>query len=258
MDKDDRPVGRILDRREALRLLSAGGAAVFAAGAVSAGPSALTPRAAVPMPSCIVRPELTEGPYFADVELDRSDIRAEPSTGEVRPGAPIALTFTVAQISAGACAPLPGARVDVWQCDAQGRYSAFQDRRAGFDTRNEKFLRGYQETDSDGVARFTTIYPGWYPGRAVHIHFKIRMPADEGRTYEFTSQLFFDEALSGEVFAREPYLAKGEHYVPNADDFIYRRAGEQLLLDVAPRDEGFGAAFAIGLDLSDAAAGRPD
>ncbi len=258
MDEDDRPVGRILGRREALKLLSAGGAAVFAAGAVWAGASASTPRAAVLMPSCIARPELTEGPYFTDVELDRSDIRAEPSTGDVRPGVPLALTFTVGQISAGACAPLPGARIDIWQCDAQGRYSAFQDRRAGFDTRDEKFLRGYQETDSAGVARFTTIYPGWYPGRAVHIHFKIRTPAGEGRTYEFTSQLFFDEALSGEVFASEPYLAKGDRYVPNAGDSIYRRAGEQLLLYVAPRDEGFGADFAIGLDLSDAATGRPD
>lgn len=129
---------------------------------------------------------------------------------------------------------------------------------AGFDTRDQKFLRGYQATDADGVARFTSIYPGWYPGRAVHIHFKIRAAADEGRTYEFTSQLFFDEALSGEVFAREPYVPKGSRYVLNADDSIYRRAGDQLLLDVARSSEGFEAVFAIGLDLSDAATGRPD
>lgn len=254
MDHDDRPVGRILRRREALRLLTAGGAAAFASG--FAMTYMLDSRPAVP--SCIVRPEVTEGPYFADVELDRSDIRTEPTTGEMCPGVPMALTFTVAQLGAGTCMPLPGTRVDVWHCDAQGRYSAFQDRGAGFDTRGEKFLRGYQATDSEGVARFTTIYPGWYPGRAVHVHFKIRTHAGEGRAYEFTSQLFFDEALSREVFSREPYVAKGPRYVSNADDSIYRRAGDPLLLDVASSGDAYEASFAIGLDLSDAATGRAD
>jgi protocatechuate 3,4-dioxygenase beta subunit len=85
----------------------------------------------------------------------------------------------------GACVPLAGATVDVWQCDAVGAYSDVADR--GFNTRGQNFLRGYQVTDANGLAGFTTLYPGWYQGRATHIHFKIRGTASSGGTYEFTS-----------------------------------------------------------------------
>ena len=95
--------------------------------------------------------------------------------------------------------------MDIWHCDAHGLYSDVSDPR--FDTQGKKFLRGYQTTDSNGVAKFITIYPGWYQGRAVHIHFKIR--SGSGPVYEFVSQLFFDDALSDQVYNQAPYDGRG-------------------------------------------------
>ncbi len=157
------------------------------------------------MPACVARPALTEGPYFVDEKLNRSDIRSDPSDGSVRQGALLALTFRVSQLT-NACAPLGGASVDVWHCDAAGVYSDVSD--PGFSTVGKKFLRGYQVTDSSGVAKFTTIYPGWYQGRAVHIHFKIRSHTGSGSAYEFTSQLFFDDNITDQVYTQAPYSAK--------------------------------------------------
>jgi len=274
MDADDIPVGRILSRREVVRLLALSSAGVIvgckrelsrANSAVSgAADTGAAQTVAAKIPGCIVRPELTVGPYFVDRQLERSDIRTEPGTGTVRPGVPLALAFNVSDVRNGQCVTLDGAMVDVWQCDASGVYSGVTDARMGFNTVGQKFLRGYQITDGDGVARFTTIYPGWYPGRTVHIHFKIRTPASgvlAGLTndiYEFTSQLFFDDALSTRVFARAPYARKGKREVMNEDDGIYREGGPQLMLAVADANPGYQATFAIGLDLANAATGRPD
>ncbi len=262
MDQDDLPVGRILSRREALQLLSGGGGAFLLGGAAYASIAGTSASAnfpartdGAPLPDCIVRPEMTEGPYFTDERLERSDIRLEPSTGEVKPGLPLALTFNVSQIRDGACAPLAGALADIWQCDALGRYSAFNDNAFGFDTRGESFLRGYQRTDEHGAASFATIYPGWYPGRAVHIHFKIRTEDAEGQAYEFTSQLFFDESLNDVVHAREPYAEHGQRNRLNTSDRIFSK---ELLLDIASQDDACSATFGIGLDLTDAAVGRID
>ena len=258
MHDDDLPVGRILSRREALALFSAAGATMLAPfnGNASTADDAQGARSAVP--GCVVRPEMIEGPYFLERQLNRSDIRSEPSTGAVMPGVLLTLAFNVSQINGGTCTSLPGAMVDVWQCDAAGEYAGFDDRRVGFDTRGKTFLRGYQMTDNQGVARFTTIYPGWYTGRAVHIHFKIRKDAAPGQAYEFTSQLFFDEALNDQVHARAPYAAKGRRDTHNAADRFFNEGGEPLVLALAPRGGGFDSTFGIALDMSDADTGRPD
>ena len=277
---DDLPVGRLLTRREVVRLLAvtgaaalvgcergagdAGGAAGAAAETTAAGGAAGTSASAAgALPRCLVRPELTVGPYFLDEQLDRSDIRAEPTTGAIKEGAPLALTLNVSEVSDGRCRPIQGAMVDVWQCDAAGLYSGVTDQTVGFDTVGQKFLRGHQVTDAAGAARFTTIYPGWYPGRTVHIHFKVRAPAaaqggQEGAAYEFTSQLFFDDAFTDRVFARAPYAAKGRRDTTNASDGIYGEVGPQLLLAVADEGPGYRATFDVGLDLTDAETGRPD
>ena len=263
MDQDDLPVGRILSRREVLQLLSgAGGTFLLGGGAAHATMAGASASGSIPartdgapLPDCIVRPEMTEGPYFTDERLERSDIRLEPSTGEVKPGLPLTLTFNVSQIRDGACTHLPGALVDIWQCDAHGRYSAFNDNAFGFDTRGESFLRGYQRTDEYGAASFATVYPGWYPGRAVHIHFKIRTEDAEGQAYEFTSQLFFDESLNDAVHAHEPYAEHGRRNRLNTNDGIFSR---ELLLDVTSQDDAYDATFGIGLDLTDAPVGRAD
>ena len=208
--------------------------------------SAASSDPADPSSSCLVRPELTEGPYYVDEELQRSDIRSDPSDGTIRPGAILALTFNVSSAATSTCSPLAGAIVDVWHCDALGVYSDVSD--PSFNTAGKKFLRGYQVTGSDGVARFTTIYPGWYQGRAVHIHFKIRSGATAGSAYEFTSQLFFDDSLTDRVHAAEPYASKGQRTLRNSGDGIYNGGGAQLVLDVEETADGYAATFNIALE----------
>jgi protocatechuate 3,4-dioxygenase beta subunit len=252
MDNDDLPVGRLLTRREMLALLGSSGAAVVAGvgftrinlSQVTATPDAT----ATALPSCVVRPALTEGPYFVDDQLNRSDIRVEPSDNSVKAGALLHLIFNVSDVSQNTCAPLEGAQVDVWHCDAAGTYSGVSD--PGFDTSGQKWLRGYQITDESGVAEFITIYPGWYSGRTVHIHFKIRTDPDADKGYEFTSQLFFDEALTDVVHAQGPYAAKGYRDTLNETDSIYQGSEGLLTLDVVEDEEGYTATFGIGLDLS--------
>jgi protocatechuate 3,4-dioxygenase beta subunit len=254
---DDAPIGRILSRREVLALLGGSGAALLAACApgtlASPAPSTAAKQtsaaatsaaataavsAATTLPSCIVRPAVTEGPYFVDEKLDRSDIRSDPSTGTIKPGAPLTLRFLVSRVTGSSCAALNGATVDIWHCDALGVYSDATD--ASFNTKGQKFLRGFQTTDASGSAQFTTIYPGWYQGRAVHIHFKIRTGASE-----FTSQLFFDDALNTQVFAQTPYSQKGSSgVVKNAADGIYN---SKLLLAVTKNGDAYAATFDIGL-----------
>ncbi|HKW11386.1 MAG TPA: hypothetical protein VJO33_13470, partial [Gemmatimonadaceae bacterium] len=155
-------------------------------------------------PSCVLTAALTEGPYFVDEKLNRADIRTDPVTGAVSPGVLLQLTFNVSRFQNNACTPLTGAYIDVWHCDAGGVYSDVSGTGSG-----HKFLRGYQITDANGQVTFETIYPGWYQGRAVHIHFKLRLFAGSTKTYEFTSQFFFAESLTDAVHAQSPYSAKG-------------------------------------------------
>jgi protocatechuate 3,4-dioxygenase beta subunit len=254
---DDQPVGRLLNRREALLALAGAGAAVALAACAPSSSTATTQATATTgastattsgnIPACVARPALTDGPYFVDEMLNRSDIRSDPSDGSVRQGALLALTFRVSRLT-NACAPFGGASVDVWHCDAAGVYSDVND--PGFSTVGKKFLRGYQVTDSSGVAKFTTIYPGWYQGRAVHIHFKIRSHTGSGAAYEFTSQLFFDDVITDQVHTQAPYSAKGQRTLRNSGDGIYNQGGSQLLLAPAKTSEGYSATFDIGLQMS--------
>jgi protocatechuate 3,4-dioxygenase beta subunit len=252
---DDQPIGRVLSRREVLALIGGAGAVLlggctleqFLSGESIATPS-LSATSVATLPACVVRPALTEGPYFVDNQLNRSDIRIDPSDGSVKEGAPLRLAFQLSDVSANACSPLAGAQVDIWHCDALGVYSGVSD--PGFDTSGQLWLRGYQVTDESGYCEFTTIYPGWYSGRAVHIHFKIRTDPDSNQGYEFTSQLFFDEAFTNAIYTQSPYAAKGAPNTPNASDGIYRNSGGQLTLNVVEEGDGYAAIFDIGLDLS--------
>ncbi len=238
LSNDDEQRGHVLTRREMLGLLGAPGVLMLAGWPA-------TRASARSLPGCVVRPQQTEGPYFIDESLNRSDIRSDPSDGSIKPGAPLDLTFKVSRFSADACAPLQGLLVDVWHCDHLGVYSDVED--PGFNTVGKKFLRGYQVTDARGIARFKTIYPGWYHGRTVHIHFKIRSRPSSTPGFEFTSQLYFDDVLTDQVHARPPYAAKGQRSQRNSGDRIFARGGSQLLLAPVRDGQGWASAFEIAL-----------
>ena len=245
METDDLPVGRVLTRREAVTLLGSAGALAW----LGRVPGRMRMSSGTAGP-CVVRPAMTPGPYYVDEKLDRSDIRSDPSDGSIKAGATLVLTLNVARITKDGCAPLQGAIVDLWQCDAEGVYSDAVDPRY-FDTTGKKFLRGYQITDASGVATFTTIYPGWYPTRTPHIHYKIRSPASEIRAYELVSQMYFDEGLSDRVYARSPYAGRGKRTVSNLTDRIYRESGgRQSMLALAPTKDGYAARFDVALDMT--------
>jgi protocatechuate 3,4-dioxygenase beta subunit len=203
---------------------------------------------AIAIPPCILRPEQTEGPYFVDERLNRSDIRPDPSDASVKEGLPIELGLRVHEIRGKDCIPLAGVVVDVWHCDALGIYSDVRER--SFDTRGKKFLRGYQITDASGTVRFVTIYPGWYPGRTVHIHFKIRTNPKSRQGHEFTSQIYFDDTLTDKIHAQSPYASKGQNRLRNRQDGIFQDGGEELILQMALQPQGYTGTFDVGLLLS--------
>ncbi len=236
MKNDDHQTGRILTRRNALALL--GGAAMIASG--------VSPRPGIAQtfPSCVVTPEQMEGPFFTDVRLNRSDIRSDPADKSVREGVPLVITLRVSAVGNAGCTPLAGATVDVWHCDAAGMYSDAQDRASNMI--GKKFLRGHQVTDANGSVRFTTIYPGGYPGRAVHIHFKVRILTGPASGNEFTSQLYFDEAVTDRVLARAPYSVRGQR-TRNSDDGLFRRNGSRLMLALTESGGGYAGEFHVGM-----------
>jgi protocatechuate 3,4-dioxygenase beta subunit len=261
-DDDDRLIGRVLSRREVLALMGAGTVAVavaacapgssasgsagtaVATATTTAAPTASTAAVASSLPSCVVVPELTEGPYYVNENLDRSDIRIDTSDGSISEGALLTLDWVVSQVDGSACIPLEGVLVDVWHCDALGNYSDVGSEQ-GHD-----YLRGYQHTDPSGKARIITIYPGWYQGRAVHIHFKIRTDASAASGLEFTSQLFFDDAFSAQVYSSGVYASKGTPDQPNASDGIFQQSQGMTLLDVVKDGDGYRATFEIAIQAS--------
>ena len=242
MTLENVPVGQLLSRREVMMLLGTSAACLMV--------DSLFPYravAGVSGPACVVRPEQTEGPYFVDERLHRSEIRSDPTDGQIKPGTPLALTVLLSRLSAGDCQPLAGAQVDIWHCDALGVYSDVRD--PGFNTVGKKFLRGYEITNERGEVKFLTIYPGWYEGRTVHIHVKVRTAPVARRSFEFTSQMYFDDAFTDRVHAEQPYVSKGQRIARNHHDRIFRRGGDQLMLAPTATPDGYATTFAIGLQL---------
>ena len=173
--------------------------------------SAAVETAAAVEADCEATPRQTEGPFYFDI----GEIRREITEG--KPGTPllVALRF----VAAGSCEPIRDVFVDIWHTDAAGQYSGYPgqgDDRA--DTSGETFMRGRQVTDAEGRVEFETIYPGWYPGRTVHIHF--RAFTSEGRL--IASQLYFPDDVSDAVFESEPYSARGSRRTTNANDSVGR------------------------------------
>ncbi|MGW7048682.1 intradiol ring-cleavage dioxygenase [Streptomyces avermitilis] len=188
-----------------------------------------------PAAACVLTPEQTEGPYYLDLETVRKDVT------EGKAGVPLILRVTV--IDTATCAPLPNTAVDIWQCDALGIYSGYV---AGGSTPDTTFLRGVQLTDSAGVAEFTTVYPGWYVGRALHIHVKTHVGGTvsngtyHGGHVSHTGQLYFPETYNTKVAALTPYRSNTATRTRNANDGIYRNGGSSTLLTITQ----------VGSDLS--------
>jgi protocatechuate 3,4-dioxygenase beta subunit len=195
-------------------------------------PAASAPTGTGAAADCVLMPELTEGPYYLDLDLVRSDIT------EGRPGLP--LDLRVAVVDADACEPIEGAAVDVWHCDADGAYSGVEG------AEGETFCRGVQMTDADGVAEFRTIFPGWYTGRAVHVHLKVQ--AADGQTH--TGQLFFSPETTSAVYALEPYAGRGAPDVANANDGIYGESGGVTVVAVDVGDGSSTGSVTLGIQRS--------
>jgi hypothetical protein len=209
-------------RRRLLGALGAGAAALAVAGCTRPPGGGGTTTTTTPGGggACVLTPEQTEGPYYLDNDLVRSNIV------DGHPGTPLRLELLVEDPS---CAPRPGAAVDIWHCDAAGVYSGF-----GAGASNRNFLRGTQVAGADGKVVFETIYPGWYVGRATHIHVKVHVGGREIHT----GQLYFDEALNDAVYRSAPYAKAGTR-VRNSGDGIYRVGGAQSMLALTPAGAGY-------------------
>jgi protocatechuate 3,4-dioxygenase beta subunit len=221
-------------------------------GAPAAPSSTPAPTTAAPSPSavdllagagtCTLTPETIAGPTWFDAHAVRSDIR------DGRPGTPLELAFRVVRV--GRCTPVANAVVDLWQCDALGVYSGFADAAPGEGgnpdgldeygdkqsaaTSPERFLRGTQATDADGIVRFDTVYPGWYPTRSAHLHVKVHL---DGTTV-LTGQLFFDDAVTDAVYAGDPYRQHLGRDTTNGTDAFYSPEAELRLAQDGARRLG--------------------
>jgi protocatechuate 3,4-dioxygenase beta subunit len=180
---------------------------------------------------CWLTPALTEGPYYFNPNLVRQDIT------EGRPGMPFRMAITVINYD---CDPIPNVLVDIWHCDKDGVYSGFGG------TTGQTFMRGIQPTDAAGVAVFDTIYPGWYPGRATHIHFKVRLTS----VSYVTSQYCFLDSVNNAVYATPLYVGRGPNPTTNALDNIFHNPNPQyLVMTAAPGGAGYEGTYTIGINL---------
>jgi len=232
---------RSITRRDALGTLGALGVVTLVGGSRAMRPA----HAAGIEGACTLTPEMTIGPYFVDERLQRSDIREDGAgTPFIADALPLYLTINARSSIATGCPPLARVQIDVWHCHAGGLYS---DEQAN-GTNGLTWLRGYQLTDANGNVTFTTIYPGWYQGRTIHIHVMARYYDTAGNTtYQFTTQLFFDDATNDSVLANYPYNTRGDRTTTNQNDGIYDAS---MLLDLSRNGDGsYAGAITLGLAL---------
>ena len=183
--------------------------------------------------ACLLQREVTEGPYYLDLDLIRRNIRGG------RPGTPLTLNFAV--LDASTCKPIPGALVEIWHCDAGGVYSGVQGN-------SGNFLRGGQRANSKGHVRFETIVPGWYSGRTPHIHMKVFTGGNEIHT----GQVFFQAKTLRQVYAQGTYKSRGQADMSNSSDMIAQQAGSRAIIALRRKDsasiaKGLKGTMAIGV-----------
>ncbi|MDW4906216.1 intradiol ring-cleavage dioxygenase [Streptomyces sp. ADMS] len=245
-----------IGRRTVLIATGATAATLAVAAAVpeSPAPTADTTAPVAAAAVCTLTKEMTEGPYYLDGQYVRADIR------EDKTGIPLKLTLTV--VDDDTCAPLGNALVEIWHCDALGEYSGFVGNNGHSEPDNGTFLRGGVLTNSGGVASITTVYPGWYRGRCVHIHLKVHtnvtLTSDgsfTGGQELHTGQLFFDETITTRVAALATYAANTVPRTTLAQDSIYDEGGAAsgLLTLTAlgsSTSAGYAGTLTVGIETS--------
>jgi len=225
-----------MGRREALGAIGAAGAAI----AIGCGDSGSTPTSPTTTTTtntgntaCAVTPTETVGPFPSLTDLFRSDIR------EGKSGTQLTLTIKVVNSNSG-CAPVPNANVEIWHVDAAGNYSQYGTEQA------QTFLRGIQTTNSNGEVTFTTIYPGWYQGRATHIHVEVTM---SGRSVKVT-QIAFPESITNAVYGTGAYASRGSNPMSNTSDGIFADSlSAELTTLTGNVANGFATTFQVGVSL---------
>ncbi|MEV7283786.1 intradiol ring-cleavage dioxygenase [Streptomyces sp. NPDC093252] len=248
----------------AVALVAAGCTTDDSGGGTSADPrpsETTPPSTAQPSPSsspsstapivCTLTREMTEGPYHLEGALVRADI------SEDREGVPLRVALTV--VDADSCVPLSGAMVELWHCDALGEYSGFVGANGHDGPDNGRFLRGGLRTDAQGAAEFTTVFPGWYGDRCVHIHIKVHTDVEltdddsfEGGEELHTGQLFFPEDITEEVSALPVYAENTGSRTALDDDQFYDGGGATSgLLTLAPLGEGYRGSLTVGVQRGD-------
>ncbi|MEV0483442.1 intradiol ring-cleavage dioxygenase [Streptomyces sp. NPDC050508] len=202
-------------------------AAVLAVGAAAPQTPTTTTADATPAAAaavCTLTKEMTEGPYYLDGALVRTDVT------EGKAGIPLKLALTV--VNDSTCAVIPNALVEIWHCDALGEYSGYVGNNGHSEPDDGTFLRGGVLTNAGGLANITTIYPGWYRGRCVHIHVKVHtgvtLTSDgsfTGGSELHTGQLFIDETITTAVAKVSPYSTNTVTRTTLAQDSIYDDGG---------------------------------
>ncbi len=229
---------RTLSRRQALGAIGAAAGAVTAAAcgsetATSPTTTTTTTTTTSTNASCVVTPSETAGPYPSRADFVRSDIR------EDRQGTALTLTLTVVNANSG-CAPVANAEVEIWHCDVAGDYSQYGSQTA------RTFLRGIQTSNAAGQVAFTTIYPGWYQGRATHIHAEVTVG---GRSVKVT-QIAFPESVNNTVHASGVYASRGTNPTSNASDGIFSDSlAAELVTPAGNPSSGYAAAFQIAVQV---------
>lgn len=215
----------------AMAAAACGPSPVGPSGSGASGETATTPASTNGV--CAVTPSETIGPYPSRTDMFRSDIR------ENRQGTTLTLTVNVVNVNAG-CAAVSGADVEIWQCDAVGDYSQY-----GSQT-SATFLRGIQTTNANGDVVFTTIYPGWYQGRATHIHVEVVMG---GRSIKVT-QIAFPDEVSNAVHRTGVYAARGINPISTQADGIFADShAAELVIPVGEPTTGYAATFQVGVSI---------
>jgi protocatechuate 3,4-dioxygenase beta subunit len=167
-------------------------------------------------------------------------------TSDIREGSaglPLVLVLTVVNVN-NTCSPVANASVEIWQCDAAGHYSQYS--QPGYDGRAQTCLRGIQTTDSAGRVTFTTVYPGWYAGRATHIHVEVTI---NGRSVKVT-QIAFPEAVNAQVYSTAAYASRGNNPTSNASDMVFADSlSSELAVMTGDTTTGFTGTYTVGVAL---------